>query len=424
MATLVLLIIIGSRAQDCRTVLIMNADPQLCDVKTIVSGAGKELDANALQQQLNAGYRIIDAAYTSNGWIVALSKKSGIKNQIFKYEADLDDKWIDQETTKGKVCSVIACSSDKCLTVMSEDPNIFDYHVEAGYFDDMCDAFDKIVDKGYIITSAHPVEDAWIWTIGKSTKCKGQNAMVMRFNDLPNFLEYQDEYSGKMFFHHILCCGDFAVLFYGAEDLNGSKAKQDIVINPANPASTVAAKKQSGYYLSRVSGTVGCPYASDANGNPTEGRLMTASANTAGYSAGVLGGLFKERDAEFYEAKKCSKCGGNGKCTYCYGTGHTPGDEEERCHHCYGTGECNECNGGGETKAGFGDDLVANVAEMLPGLLMAQRQIDKDKANRARKGLKAPLRWEVKIIPSKKTVEQIQGDNPMQVFEGLQNLFK
>lgn len=422
-----LMLTLGTSAQDYRTVLIMNADQQLNDVKTIMSGAGKELNTVTLQQQLNAGYRIINVAYTSNGWIVALSKKSGIKTQMFKYEKDLDDKWIDQETKKGKICSAIVFSNDKCLMVMSEDPSITYQQVEVGYFDDMCDSYDKLVDKGYILTFAYPLDEGWVWSIAKSTKCKDQEAMVIRYSDLPNLLEYMDEPSRTSRLHHVLCCDDYAVIFFGMQTLNGSTAKQKVAIDPANASNSILTNKQSGFYLSGISGTIGAPYASDGNGNPTEGRLMTAVGNTAALQMGVVGGLFKDRGEEFYEAKECSKCGGSGKCSYCYGEGHKPSLPEERCNYCYGSGRCHECSGEGSVKPGFGDDIVANAAEMLPGLFMAQKQIDKEKVKRNNKGLGMPTRWEVRPMPSKKAVKQIQedkDDNPLQVIDDILNIFK
>lgn len=89
--------------------------------KWFYSGLGKELDANAIKENWDQGYRITSAAYTSNGWTVVMSTGSPYTMQTYHYGTNWPNDWLDERRKEGyRMTDITQGEGGKWFIVMSK----------------------------------------------------------------------------------------------------------------------------------------------------------------------------------------------------------------------------------------------------------------------------------------------------------------
>ena len=160
-------------AQD-RTLLIAESGSPYTEQTWFAYGSGASVDENDIADNWNQGKRITSAAYTREGWLVVMAKRTGYIHQAFSLMKEWPEEWIAEKTKNNYAITSISKSEKEWLVVMSQGSGISSQRVWRNDWSELAPWITENKGNGYFITDLVFDGEAWTVVMSRTNKYTSQ----------------------------------------------------------------------------------------------------------------------------------------------------------------------------------------------------------------------------------------------------------
>jgi hypothetical protein len=308
------------------------------------SGSGNSLDESTIKKYWDSGKRITSAAYTKNGWFIAMSLKSGISAQSYKYSSDWPDKWIDEKWNEGYSITSVAGSPSKWLVVMSKGSGITNQAwTKRGTKEEIVERIKAFRAKGSRIMDICYNGNTWVAVFGTSPKIVSQNYFWANENNLNSKIDnlvWNKNHNVQLMQY---ANGEYLVVHCKYKKNNNRL--QYYITNPSDIQKIVKQKWDEKYDISYIGGGHNTSSASSTSTTSPSRQVASTPSTTQE----------PNKTSKIPPYIDCAYCNGTGKymCTFCGGQGWRMVNtfimyqgyvmNKVTCQVCSGTGKSNMC---------------------------------------------------------------------------------